>query len=78
MSEVIDAPPSSLAHIPETVEPDGQDGGATGNMRAWLGFLEAYRRRNPLADPADPVQLEILNARWLHERGEMRRRHHGG
>lgn len=77
MSEAIDAPPGSLADAPEPVKPDGQGGGASGDMRSWLAFLEAYRRRKPLADFADPAQLEILNARWLHERGATRRRRCG-
>jgi hypothetical protein len=37
-------------------------------MRSWEKFLEAYRRQYPLADLNDSVLLEILNAKWLHER----------
>ena len=38
------------------------------NMRSWEKFLEAYGRKYPTADLNDSVLLEILNAKWLHER----------
>lgn len=37
-------------------------------MRSWENFLEAHCRQYPMADLSDSVLLEILNAKWLHER----------
>lgn len=41
---------------------------ASQTMKSWEEFLEAYRRHHPMANFNDSVLLEILNAKWLHER----------
>jgi len=37
-------------------------------LRSWEKFLASYCCNHPMADINDPVQLEILNAKWLHKR----------